>query len=158
AGASALELVTVHNYPLTVCGGHKVSIEELLAPQLMARFNNDMQSLAAEAHKHQLRIVLAETNSASCGGMPGVSNAFAAALWGIDSLFSAAEDGLDGVSVHFSYRPGGSSYNPVDAFKQVDASGQQTYENVVEPLYYAMYLFSQSAAGNHILPVSTQTG
>jgi hypothetical protein len=156
-GASTLKLATVHSYLLTTCGGRKVSIEELLAPQLMARFHDETQSLVAAAHKRNLPIALAETNSASCGGMPGVSNAFAAALWGIDSLFSAAEAGFSGVNFHFSYRPGGSSYNPVDTFERLDNSGRQLYQNIAEPLYYGMYLFARSAAGEYLLPASTRT-
>jgi glycosyl hydrolase family 79 len=157
AGASKLSLVTVHSYLLTTCGGRKVSIAELLAPELMTRFNQEAQGLVAGAHERKLPIALAETNSASCGGMPGVSNAFAAALWGIDSLFSAAEDGYSGVNFHFSYRPGGSSYNPVDTYKRVGDSNRVLYQNVVEPLYYGMYLFAHSASGEYLLPVSTKT-
>jgi len=157
-GASSLKLATVHSYLLTTCGGRKVSMEELLAPGLMTRFHDETQSLVAAAHKRSLPIALAETNSASCGGMPGVSNAFAAALWGIDSLFSAAEAGFSGVNFHFSYRPGGSAYNPVDTYERLDNSGRQLYQNIAEPLYYGMYLFARSAAGEYLLPASTQTG
>ncbi|HXJ06405.1 MAG TPA: hypothetical protein VNH65_14965 [Candidatus Acidoferrum sp.] len=156
-GASNLKLATVHSYLLTTCGGRKVSMEELLAPALMTRFRDETQSLVTAAHKRQLQIALAETNSASCGGMPGVSNAFAAALWGIDSLFSAAEAGFSAVNFHFSYRPGGSSYNPVDTYERLDNSGRQLYQNIAQPLYYGMYLFARSAAGEYFLPASTQT-
>jgi len=157
-GASKLKLVTVHSYLLTTCGGKQVTIAELLAPELMTRFNKEAESLVASARARKVPIALAETNSASCGGMPGVSDAFAAALWGLDSLFSAAEDGFSGINFHFSYRPGGSSYNPVDTYKAVDARRkQQGYQNVAKPLYYAMYLFRQSASGKHLLSLTTNS-
>jgi hypothetical protein len=92
-GASTLKLVTVHEYARTVCDGRRVTAEELLAPELMTRFNDAARSWVAAAQQRHLPIALAETNSASCGGMPGVSNAFASTLWGLDWLFSAAEDG-----------------------------------------------------------------
>lgn len=156
-GASSLKLATTHSYLLTTCGGKKASIEELLAPELMKRFDDQAKELVAVARERHVPLALAETNSASCGGMPGVSNAFAAALWGLDSLFSGAEDGYSGINFHISYRSDGSSYNPIDTYK--DAGGLTTgaYENVAEPLYYAMYLFAQNASGKHLLPVETKT-
>ena len=154
-GDSTLKLVTVHEYPKTTCNGRRVTFVELLAPELMTRFNDAARTWVAAAHQRKLPLALAETNSASCGGMPGVSNAFASALWGLDWLFSAAEDGFTGVNFHISYRPGGSSYNPVDSYVASDNS--KNYKNVVEPLYYAMYLFAHSASGNHLLPANTHT-
>jgi hypothetical protein len=151
-GARPLKLVTVHEYPTTTCDGKKVSIEQLLAPELMAKFNQAARTWVAAAQERKLPIALAETNSASCGGMPGVSNAFAATLWGLDWLYAGGEDGFAGVNFHISYRPGGSSYNAIDTYEQ---GGK--YENVPEPLYYAMYLFARSASGLHLLPAKTQT-
>jgi hypothetical protein len=155
-GATNLKLVTVHEYPRTVCDGRRVAVEELLAPELMTRFNDAARTWVAAAQQRKLPIALAETNSASCGGMPRVSNAFASTLWGLDWLFSAAGDGFTGVNFHISYRPGGSSYNPVDTY--TTSNNSKTYKNVVEPLYYAMYLFAHSASGNHLLAASVQTG
>ena len=150
-GARSLKLVTVHEYPATTCNGRKVSVEQLLAPELTAKFNQAARTWVAAAEERKLPIALAETNSASCGGMPGVSNAFAATLWGLDWLYSGAEDGFTGVNFHISYRPGGSSYNAIDTYEQ---GGR--YENVAEPLYYAMYLFAHSASGLRLLAAKTE--
>jgi hypothetical protein len=51
-----------------------------------------------------------ETNTASCGGFPGVSDAFAAALWGLDYGMTLAYSNFTGALFHF----GGQSvyYNP----------------------------------------------
>lgn len=51
-----------------------------------------------------------ETNTASCGGFPGVSDAFAAALWGLDYGLAMAYGNFTGALLHF----GGQSvyYNP----------------------------------------------
>ena len=51
-----------------------------------------------------------ETNTASCGGFPGVSDAFAAALWGLDYGLTLAYSNFTGALFHF----GGQSvyYNP----------------------------------------------
>ena len=151
-GPANLKLVTVHEYPTTTCNGRKVTVAQLLAADLMTRFNEEARTWVAAARERKLPIALAETNSASCGGMPGVSNTFASALWGLDWLFSNAEDGFTSVNFHISYRPGGSSYNPVETYRE---AGQQ-YENIAQPLYYAMYLFAHSASGQHLLRAETQ--
>ncbi len=151
AGAKHLKLVTLHNYSATTCNGHTVTISQLLAPQLMASFNSMARTWVAAVHQRGLPIAMAETNSASCGGMPGVSNAFASATWGLDYAFSLAKDGFRYVNFHSSYRPGGSSYNPIDTYGGRNAFGRWQYRNVAEPLYYALYLFARNASGRRLL-------
>jgi len=53
-----------------------------------------------------------ETNSASCGGFPGISDAFAAALWGLDyglmmaySNFTGALFHIGGQNVYYNVSP-----------------------------------------------------
>ncbi|MGH9404481.1 MAG: hypothetical protein ACRD3D_01440 [Terriglobia bacterium] len=157
-GAKNLKLVTVHNYSATTCGNRTVTIQQLLAPELMDRFNTRAESLVAAARSRGVPIAMAETNSASCGGMPGVSNAFAASVWGLDYMFSLARDGFRYVNLHSSYRPGGgSSYNPIDTYGTQGSSSHWTYRNVAEPLYDAMYLFAHNASGGRLLPASITT-
>lgn len=156
-GAAHLKLITVHNYSATTCGGTTVTIAQLLAPGLMDRFNARAKTLVAAAQARGLPIAMAETNSASCGGMPGVSNSFAAAEWGLDYMFSLASDGFRYVNFHSSYRPGGSSYNAIDTYGTPSASGGWTYRNVAEPLYYAQYMFARNASGKHLLPTTIET-
>ncbi|HVO34352.1 MAG TPA: hypothetical protein VMT21_02235, partial [Gemmatimonadales bacterium] len=153
-----LKLVTVHNYSATTCGGQTVSIARLLSPELMDQVKEETARLAAKAGEYRLPIRMAETNSASCGGMPGVSNAFASALWGLDYAFTLARNGFVGVDFHTSYRPGGgSSYNPVDTYARRDSAGRWHYRNVAEPLYYALHLFARHASGAQLLADSVAT-
>ena len=157
-GRANLTWITVHNYSETTCNGRQVSIGRLLSPELMDRFDREAKPLAALARERGLPIAMAETNSASCGGMPGVSNAFASTLWGLDYAFSLADDGYVGVAFHTSYRPGGgSSYNPVDTYVRRDSAGTVRYRNVAEPLYYALYLFGRHASGAHLVPALVET-
>ena len=41
-----------------------------------------------------------ETNTASCGGFPGVSDAFASALWGVDYAMQLAHSNFSGALFH----------------------------------------------------------
>ena len=51
-----------------------------------------------------------ETNSASCGGFPGISDSFGAALWGLDYGMQMAYSNFSGALFHV----GGQNvfYNP----------------------------------------------
>lgn len=154
---SNLKLVSVHNYPTSTCGQRNVTAAELLSPERIERFNALSQKLVAVARDHGLPIALAETNSASCGGMAGLSDAFASAVWGLDYMFNIARDGYVHINFHFSYRAGGSAYNPTQAFGWESGDHTQHYRNVVEPLYYAMYAFAQYASGERFLRASIET-
>jgi len=153
---SDLKLVSVHNYTTSTCGQRNVTAAELLSPERMQKFDDLSKKLVAVAQPYHLPIALLETNSASCGGMAGVSNAFASSVWGLDYMFNVAQDGYSNINFHFSYRAGGSAYNPVQTFGWKVAN-QEHYENVAQPLYYAMYMFAKNASGEHFLPASITT-
>lgn len=153
---SDLKLASVHNYSTTTCNQKNVTAAELLSPDRVKEFNALSKQLVAVAHQNNLPIALAETNSASCGGMFGVSNAFTSAVWGLDYMFNMAGDGYTGVDFHFSYRTGGSAYNPVQTFSWKTGNEVQ-YRNVAQPLYYAMYMFARRASGEHLLPATVET-
>jgi hypothetical protein len=152
-----LKLASVHNYTTTTCGQKNVTAAELLSPDRVKEFNDLSRSMVAVARDDHLPLALAETNSASCGGMFGVSNAFTSAVWGLDYMFNMAADGYSNVDFHFSYRAGGSAYNAVQTFSW-KTGNQVNYRNVAQPLYYAMYMFAKDASGDHLLPASIQTG
>lgn len=151
-----LKLASVHNYTTTTCGQKNVTAAELLSPDRVKEFNQLSRKLVAVAHENHLPLALAETNSASCGGMAGVSNAFTSAVWGLDYMFNIASDGYSNIDFHFSYRTGGSAYNPIQTFGW-KAGGEEHYRNVAQPLYYAMYLFARYASGERLLPASVET-
>jgi hypothetical protein len=65
---------------------------------------------------------VAELNSVACGGTDGVSNVYAAALWGADVAFQLAWAGAVGLNFH---TPG--SYTPCSRCPAA---------LTVEPLYY----------------------
>ncbi len=153
---SDLKLVSIHNYTTTTCGHQNVTAAELLSPRRMQSFDERMDRLSAVAHRHNLPIALAETNSASCGGMAGVSDAFASTVWGLDYMFNVARAGYTSINFHFSYRTGGSAYNPVQTFEW-KSGGKTHYRNLAEPLYYAMYAFAKYASGEHFLDASIKT-
>ncbi|HEV2331021.1 MAG TPA: glycosyl hydrolase family 79 C-terminal domain-containing protein [Verrucomicrobiae bacterium] len=80
-----------------------------------------------------------ETGSYSAGGVANVSNAFGAALWSLDFMFTAALNGLQGVNFHGG---GQSPYSPI-----VDNG---TTVTLVGPEFYALKMLSLIPPGNVI--------
>src|SRR5262249_51236784 len=86
-------------------------------------------------------------NSVSCGGVNGVSNTFAAALWALDTLFHLAADDVDGVNFHTR------SFAQNRLFALHRQHGQWTAS--VSPEYYGIELFARATPpGARLLPTA----
>jgi len=150
-----LKVVTYHTYPLIKCGTtpgnpRYPSIPDLLAPASSRGLLNGAAGEIAYAHSHGATFRVDELNTVACKGQVGVSNTFAAALWVLDTLFSMARSGVDGVNLHTlpeaSYR----------LFTFTDTSGHWTAD--VQPEYYGLMMFNQAAPpGSRLLPITTPT-
>ncbi|KAJ3503352.1 hypothetical protein NLJ89_g8478 [Agrocybe chaxingu] len=84
-------------------------------------------------------LLMFETNTASCGGFPGLSDAFGAALWGIDYAMQMAAVGFSGALFHV----GGQSvsYNPFTP----PPTNQSTYNQwTVGPIYYSALVVTEA--------------
>ena len=100
-----VRIATVHRYPLRQChvpaaSATYPSAANLLAPMAWAGLADSVIPVVAAAHAPGDSIRVDEMNTVSCGGAPGVSNAFPSALWTVDALFSMARAGVDGVNIH----------------------------------------------------------
>jgi hypothetical protein len=99
------------------------------------------------AREQRLPVRVTELNSAVCGGVPGVSNTAAAALWLADALFALADAGARGADVHGFP---GAYYAPIDVPRSV--AGRPT--TVRRPPYDGMLLYARAAPrGSRIAPV-----
>jgi hypothetical protein len=126
----------VHLYPLTTCVTPKaVTISGLLSTQA-AETPRSLAWVVADAGAAQAPAIISEANSASCGGVPGVSDSPAAAVWAVRFVLSALETGFREVRFHFS----GGSYDPFVV------SGEQVLPRPLE---------SALAALNDWLPVGS---
>jgi hypothetical protein len=147
-----LSLVTVHTYPLQRCYTPLVSmtyptIDHLLAGEASRGLAGKLAATARTAHAHGLPVRVDEINTVSCGGARGVSNTFASALWALDTMFSLAGAGVDGVNVH-TYQS--ATYR---LFKL--ERGRDSWRAAVAPEYYGLLLFAQAApSGSRLLRVS----
>jgi hypothetical protein len=99
-----LGIVTAHRYPYSACvaptSRSYPTIARLLNAQASAAMARSVAPAARIAHSAGLPFRLTELNSVTCGGIPGVSNTFANALWAPEALFQLLAAGVDGVNVH----------------------------------------------------------
>jgi hypothetical protein len=97
-------------------------------------------NIVGAANGHQsLGARISETGSYSAGGVQGVSDAYGAALWSLDFMFTMAVNGGAGVNFHGGWI---SPYSPL-----ID---DRTNVHRVGPEFYGLKMFSLLPAGNVI--------
>lgn len=149
-------VVTFHRYPLRGCTSDPTSpiytsIPNLLLDSSSAGMAAGVAAYTVVAHKHRIPFRLDELNSASCTGKRGVSDAFASALWALDTLYNMAAVGVDGVNFHTLP---GAPYEPF-TFTQKDGS----WSAFVHPVYYGALAFAQAfPPGARLLNVFSPPG
>jgi hypothetical protein len=142
-----VRIVTVHHYALDCIADQRVPVSALFSDASTRQFAAGFGPAVAAARSHHVALRMDEMNSVSCGGKPGVSNTFAAALWDLDVMFELAHAGFDGVNIHT--RPGNP--NQLFAFTRVRGA----WEAQVEPNYYGLLAFAQAApAGSRLLDIT----
>jgi hypothetical protein len=149
--ASGLGEVSVHRYAFSGCAkprSHRYpTIAKLLSARASAGVADDLGGAIRLAHGAGLKLRLTELNSVDCGGVPGVSNSFATALWAPDALFQMIRAGVNGVNVHV--RP-----NAINAAFSIDGRGLDA-----RPLLYGLILFARTLGPNaQLLPVRVHGG
>jgi hypothetical protein len=99
-----LGTVSAHRYPYSACvspaSGSYPTVARLLSEKASAGAARSLAPAIAVAHRAGLPFRLTELNSVTCGGLAGVSNTFATALWAPDALFELIRAGVSGVNVH----------------------------------------------------------
>jgi hypothetical protein len=103
ASHPGLRVITVHRYPFSACAhpGDRTwpTIAKLLDKRATIGTGAALKPAVALARRAGLPERLTEINSVTCGGVPGVSNTFATALWAPDALFSVVRAGERAVNL-----------------------------------------------------------
>jgi hypothetical protein len=130
-----LRLVTAHEYPYSGCVSPLsplyVTVGRVLSEDASSEMAADVRPAMLLAHDAGYPFRLTELNSVTCGGKPGVSNAFATALWAPDALFELMRIGVNGVNIH------------VRAYAVNGAFVRSRNGIVARPLLYGMILFTR---------------
>jgi hypothetical protein len=91
------------------------------------------------------RVIMSEFNSASCGGVPGVSNTFAVgSLWTVDYALQMASIGYSAAYIHT--REQGVSYN---IFSPPNGPDGEAGSWTTNPPYYALLVTAEALHSNN---------
>jgi hypothetical protein len=128
--------LTAHTYPMQTCqtpGTFRYpSIAGYRSGGVVRYWRAANARLATLAHRHGIPYRVTEMGSASCGGMIGVTDTEATALWAVNQLFSFAAAGINGVNVHLRASLISSA---------LQAPGAGLY---ARPMFYGMALFGRA--------------
>jgi hypothetical protein len=142
-------LLTAHYYPLAWCVGYHPTLADLVSPQMHAAEQGMLTRIEAVSRRHAIPLRVDETNNISCGGEPGVSNTFSAALWAVDFLARAMTIGVAGINFH-GHLANPSGYAPLAA---LTPAALQAGQLTAQPEWYAL-LMAKRLLGDRPLPVS----
>ncbi|KZP13253.1 glycoside hydrolase family 79 protein [Athelia psychrophila] len=149
AYASNLGFIAVENYPDDNCqaifGGDSAAKDpqtefpKYLTHGAGTAIVAGFLSASAQARALGLPMLMFETNTASCGGFPGLSDSFGAALWALDYGLTMAAANFSGALLHVS----GASvyYNPFTP----PPTNQSSYHSwTVAPIFYSTLIVAEA--------------
>jgi hypothetical protein len=145
-----LRVISVHRYPYSACSRpgkpNYPTVQKLLSRRATAGMAQTVNRAVAETHRAGLPVRLTEINSVTCGGVRGVSNSFATALWAPDALFQLVRSGVEGVNLHVRV------YS-INAPFSYDGHGIRA-----RPLLYGLILFKRMLGpDSRLVPIRLRT-
>jgi hypothetical protein len=152
AGNRRVGLLTVHRYPLKHCtASARVTIPEILSSASSIGLAESVAGAVANARARGVPVRVDEMSAITCGGVQGVSDSFATALWSLNALFAMARVGVSGVNMQTM--PG--SFN--ELFNVAETNG--TWQASVRPAYYGLMMFAEVAPpGSRLLKIAGAAG
>src|ERR1700722_5859943 len=103
------DVLDVHAYPTSACGAPLTTAARLLAEHASVGLVEKYDWLLDLAHTRHRPAIVSESNSASCGGKPGVSNTPVAGVWAARYVVAGLLGGFQQVGFHSA----GGSYDPL---------------------------------------------
>lgn len=121
----------------------------MLVVKLAAWQKPGIDLILSNTSSNRPQLIMSEFNTASCGGIPNISNTFAAgSLWTIDYALQMAAAGYSAAYLHTRER--GITYNLLSSPPGVDGNGGPWTTN---PPYYALLVVAEAlkSAGGSIV-------
>ncbi|KAG9040129.1 hypothetical protein FRB95_000058 [Tulasnella sp. JGI-2019a] len=142
------------HYPNDNCaiGGQVASqdvLDAYLTHQSALTFAGDYAGVIPQAQAAGLPIVLLETNTASCGGFPGVSDSFTAPLWAIDNALKLASVNLTNMMLHVGGQS--DSYNP---FTPPPGNMSATNQWTTGAVYYSTLAVAEAIGSSNLSQIT----
>jgi hypothetical protein len=143
-------LLTGHHYALRCNQQPAPTIARLLSPQTRRLEEASLLRYVTTAEQGETPFRLDETNNVSCGGVAGISDTFASALWAAGYLTRAMALGVTGVNLHGIFASC-AGYAPFCAPTSADLDGGALS---VQPEWYALRLI-KPLVGESPLPTKS---
>jgi hypothetical protein len=145
-------LLTGHHYPLGCRQLPAPTIARLLSPRISRREGSSLRRYMSISQASEIPFRLDETNTVSCGGVAGISNTFASALWATGYLARAMSMGVAGINLQGN--PANcNGYTPACAPTPADLA---TGALGAQPEWYAL-LLAKALIGDRPLPTTTNS-
>ncbi len=142
-------LLTGHHYPLGCAQKPPPTIESLLSVVTRGRESASLGTYMKVSRNQHVPLRIDEAGSVSCGGVPGISNTFASALWATGYITQVMASGAVGINLQGN--PGNcAGYTPLCA---PDPPALAKGVLRAQPDWYAM-LLSRSLVGYRPLPTT----
>jgi hypothetical protein len=149
AVAQAPALLTGHHYPLGCAQTPPPSIESLLSAATRGREAHSLETYLSISRPHDIPFRVDETNSVSCGGVAGISDTFASALWAAGYVGQAMAAGTVGINLQGN-PTNCAGYTPLCATTPASLAAGHLR---AEPDWYAL-LLTRSLIGYRPLPTT----
>ncbi|CUA68540.1 Beta-glucuronidase [Rhizoctonia solani] len=145
----SLKILSVQHYPTNNCKiNGNILDPQTIYPDFLKHGNsgyspvsmvNPYRSTSVVAAQFNKPLVMLETNTASCGGFPGISDSFGAALWSADLSFQLAAANFSQVLFHI----GGQNvyYNP---FTPPPTNQSTFHQWTTGAIYYAALVTAEA--------------
>jgi hypothetical protein len=147
--AQAPALLTGHHYPLGCAQNPPPSIEALLSSATRGLAARSLATYLQVASVNKVPLRIDETNTVSCGGVAGISNTFASALWATGYITQGMAAGT--VGINFQGNPTNcAGYTPICA---PDPTALAEGRFRAQPEWYAL-LLARSLVGEQPLPTT----
>ena len=144
-----LRVITAHRYPYARCvfpgSPWYPTTNRILSEAATAGMAASVRPAVRLAHAAGFRFRLTEFNSVTCGGVPGISDSFATALWAPDAAFELMRTGAQGINLH-------ARQNTVNDPFTFTADGVRAH-----PLLYGLILFARTLGPNdRVVPIDVR--
>ncbi|HEY8302958.1 MAG TPA: hypothetical protein VIG42_00070 [Solirubrobacteraceae bacterium] len=142
-------LLTGHHYPLGCAQTPSPSIETLLSSATRGLAARSLTTYLQVANINGLPLRIDEANTVSCGGVTGISNTFASALWATGYITQGMAAGTVGVNLQGN-PTNCTGYTPICA---PDPTALAEGRFRAQPEWYAL-LLTRSLVGERPLPTT----
>jgi hypothetical protein len=142
-------MLTGHHYPLGCAQTPAPSIETLLSAAVRGAAANSLSTYLKVAGLYGIPMRIDETNTVSCGGVEGISDTFASALWATGYITQAMAAGAAGINLQGN-PTNCAGYTPLCA---PDPAAIAQGALNAEPEWYAL-LLTKALIGERPLPTT----